>query len=277
MKKIRNRKRKILAVTVTMLLAGTMLTACTAQKKTEDLPQEAGVEYQVSHYDSYADDGALLYVASFNCPVMTMPGNAKTQEAVNTYMKEMESDYTKQKSYFDGIASENYEAWKAAAVQGETYNYGYTKDKKWDEEYEGFAISRDVMLYISNDKYVSFRVQDNEYLGGANGISVVEGITFDSKTGELMGLQEVFAADLMGAADYIADKVRAELEGDTYQDYLLEDYEDYVDAFFAQDGGSSWYLTDEGFVAVVQENTACAHAAGVIEVTVAWDELTPFQ
>lgn len=239
------------------------------------LPDNISVEYYVTNHDSYADDGTLLYIASFTRPQITITDNKAAQDKINAYMTEMEKAYMEQTKEFDKRSLESYKDYRE--VETYPYNNGYSKDKKWDENYDGYEAYKSVQGELMNDEFISFKVEDYEMIAGAaNATVIIQGITFDAKTGDPIGLPDIFKKDMAGALTFIEGKVQEKLETQ-YKDVLFDDYKEHIGDFEAMNGGSDWYLTDEGFTAVLQETTVTAHYAGTIETTVPWSELKEFR
>ena len=150
------------------------------------------------------------------------------------------------------VGAEEVEEW--GMEEGLGLNYSYSS------AFSGFSYC--------DSKYISFVQSDYEYYGGAHGMPIWYGYTFDLQTGKLLLL-----SDIVGNTEeelkeivsgYFAEMINREPENfwENSVEYVYEDIS------FQSD----FYLTEQGIVFFYHPYELAAYAAGFQKVTIPYSE-----
>lgn len=146
--------------------------------------------------------------------------------------------------------------------------------RKGEEEAESF-IPEMSWEDIINGEFVGFHknlasylVSAYSYEGGANGLSGVIAMVFDTTTGEIVPEGRFFKE---GAAEGIATLLSARLEES------LPDAESY-DALFVKDiaPNGNFYVSEKGVTYIYNPMDIGPHSLGTISVTLPWEDVSKF-
>jgi len=200
--------------------------------------------YAENGFSNKDADGMLLLEYSARYPIF---GGSNASGGINAFLYELtEYDESNAKSYQT-----------EAAQQSES----------------GFFAPYELKLNVEvvdigelGEKYVSLRITDYAYLGGAHGSTMVCGAVFDAKTGERLTSEQILGTE-SGAATMAM--VRAELERmiAAEPESYFENAEEYLDDALMDSGG--FYIdTDGSAVFPIQEYEIAPYASGTVYVRV---------
>lgn len=201
-----------------------------------------------------AEDGKEIYRYDYSYPVVSIEGNeaasqeiAKDQEKRKTeFMEGTKINETSAKEMYDGVEGEEKEYFQ------EYEEYGY------------YGVER------KDSKVISLTRTVWSYLGGAHGGSCTIGVNYDSTTGKILTLDDIFE-NKEEALQTIKSYILEQCEYPYYQERLFEDYEQYIDGVLAEE---FWYLGKDGYHVISNEYMLGSYAAGEFEFIIPYSELT---
>lgn len=120
------------------------------------------------------------------------------------------------------------------------------------------TYNKDCILSMYFDKY--------EYTGGAHGMTIREGDTWNLSNGERVTLEELYVGDedlKEYMTSYIIAHIKEEIEAGN--DYYFENYEELVKENF---NSRNFYLTKEGVVIFYQHYDIAPYSSGIMTFTI---------
>lgn len=181
--------------------------------------------------------------------------------------------------------------WK---IGGEVYN----SEKQIDQDFPDRAkINYEYNVTYTthetqNKKFVSYVLNTYQFTGGAHGMSVVNTFTFD-KNGEI-DIEEVL--DLANGngvklTKLLAKKVLAQ-KSEVINETMLQDglgisylksdgitidkEKCHCDGFYMGSNFQKFYISDNGITFLFDPYQIAPYAAGIVEVTLSWEDLQPY-
>lgn len=130
-----------------------------------------------------------------------------------------------------------------------------------------YTSTLDEISYF-DEKYLSFCQQDYDYMGGAHGMPVWTGFTFDLTTGQRLELQDVIGNSEEELKEIVTEHFAEIIEKNP--DNFWEDAVDSVREGTSFD--SQFYLTEEGIKFYFSPYMLASYAAGFQEVTIPYEE-----
>lgn len=122
-----------------------------------------------------------------------------------------------------------------------------------------------------DDHYLSFCQQEYDYEGGAHGMPIRIGYTFDLETGERLTLADVIG-DSEEKLKEIAVAYFVEMLNEEFDEGYGESCEEYIRE--SMDFGAAFYLTEEGIVLYYTPYELASYADGFQEVVIPYREFT---
>ncbi|MBE5945455.1 MAG: DUF3298 domain-containing protein [Lachnospiraceae bacterium] len=122
----------------------------------------------------------------------------------------------------------------------------------------GYSVAR------ADDSVLSIKCNNDSYMGGPHGYFWIDGVTFDTQTGQILKLDDL-------------GDVKTDLE--TYITNYIESTEDteymYMETIseYIQNDTLSWFLTSEGVYVVFNAYDLAAYAMGSFHIVVPYDKL----
>lgn len=157
-------------------------------------------------------------------------------------------------------------------------NIAYTESNaEWlEEDVKEYGDSGITCSYSStvseiayfDGKYLSFCQQDYDYSGGAHGMSLWTGFTFDLETGQRLGLEDMIGNSEEELKEIVTEYF-AEYIGRNPENFW-EDAVSSVKEWTSFD--SQFYLTKEGIRFYFEPYALACYAAGFSEVTIPYEE-----
>ncbi|SDB48529.1 Protein of unknown function [Pseudobutyrivibrio sp. YE44] len=238
-------------------------TTINDEQPAESLPQTAPTYATTSV--SY-EEGSEYFTGSVQCIQITDAEHTALTKAVDDKFSEIVKSFNKTA---DGLVKEANET-----------NKDYNEDKSSDEdtaENMVFNYSYYVTAEVTraDSQIFSIKLISEIYTGGAHPSHAVEGLVFDSKTGDLLSLEDL-GVDSDIAKDYILNVIN---ESDEYaKENLFEEYKDTIQKDFEkpEDTLGLW-LDNRGLVVGFQEYDILPYAAGLASFTVPYSQLTGFK
>ena len=218
-----------------------------APEETAPTPAELIWTDQDFSQDFTAGDGTVVMTVDYVFPDIQDYEADPAWAAIHDYYAAEGAAYLENAQELAGYASGDYEV--AQALGGDFLPYG--ESHSYRLSLQTGAVASLVRSYYSNS-----------ISGAAHPTYYQFSETFDLATGERLGLDDCFT-DAAGARTRILDAL-AEAGGDAgFTREALE--EQFHDAYF--------YLTEDHFVFYYQPDTVAPHAAGLLEFSVAYDDL----
>ncbi|MCH5250988.1 MAG: DUF3298 and DUF4163 domain-containing protein [Lachnospiraceae bacterium] len=203
-----------------------------------------------------AEDGTLIYERSYDVPTVTIAGNEAASEKINADLQSRIDAFTASEQ----MKNDAREFYEVAAKEDFTF-MEYVDSL-------GFGAAR------ADTNVISFVITTYSFTGGAHGLEQTFGINYDAVTGELIDF-----ADLSDDPDkFYNDTLEYNKElaqTDEYKERMFEaDFleEDALENVLYAD--KKWYLSDEGLVFISNPYELGPYAAGIIEFTIPYSELS---
>ncbi|AWB42932.1 hypothetical protein DCC85_00935 [Paenibacillus sp. CAA11] len=176
---------------------------------------------------------------SIQYPQISGLTDAKVQSSMNQQFKDQAEAYLK-------------DVKKRAAELGPAQN-GFKNEVK-----ESYSVT------YNQNGIISFRTQSYEYYGGAHGMSVLGGLTFNLKSGQSLSLKDLLKSN-PDYAKVLSAKVKTKLEKEP----------GYFGGFKTLGANPDFYLKDEGIVIFFQQYDYVPYAAGLLEYYFPFASLLP--
>lgn len=227
-----------------------------AEAETADSPSRADIAFETKEDSASAEDGTLLYASLCSYPVVTIEGNESAAEKINAdILAEVDAVFadTAMRDY----AKEDYEF----LLSNGGSEYGFSN----------YYHDLDITVTRNDSNVISFLLTDSVYSGGAHGNYSFSGLNYNAKTGDLISFADLaenaesFHADTLA---FLKDLITT----DAYQEILFESAADDLEATLYQD--ETWYLSTGGLVFFSDPYALGAFAAGKIEFTIPYSDLT---
>lgn len=189
---------------------------------------------------------------------------------VNDFSLSIEGDgYEALQNTFDnmhpGVKDENYQS----LYDGAAEHYEFSPDS-----FYGYSSSCEAQLSRCDNSVVSFRIFTHDYTGGAHGMYLYYGETYDVETGQALKLADI-VADAEGfypnAIEYINNALYKE-----YEDALFADYQTWVADSLSPAKESLWYMTSTGIVICFSPYEVGPYAMGAPEITIPYSECAAY-
>ena len=121
------------------------------------------------------------------------------------------------------------------------------------------------MNMADGDRLMNYTITDYSYTGGAHGMNTETNLVFSLETEDRLGLEDIFREDSMSALPGLLMKhVSEAFEDPSDSGYLL------VTDIPATENFS---ISDSGITFIYNPYEIAAYAAGIIRITIPWDEL----
>lgn len=256
----------ILAIIICFGISGCQSNQNTKAKQTDSkqLAEEAEDAEDSSNYfdvnitfedqsrEEKDENGALLLTITGNLPIVTVEGNDVATEKINAYYKESQKNLEDQIQEYIQYANDDY------------VNADADRQKYWN----GYALGESYQTARVDSSIISIIEDSYEYAGGAHPNSYRTAQNFDTITGELLKLEDIFT-DTTKAKEFVNEYL-LKLMKDRVEEYgYFEDYENSVGDILTDD---TWYLSDEGLVVICNEYIVSPHAAGIQEFVIPYSE-----
>lgn len=219
--------------------------------------QGEGVEvvYTEEVRDEKGEDNVTLLSVKEVFPTITIKGNEEAAKKINDY-------YAKEKEEFQTYVKELL----SMAKEG----YTFAKEEGTAEEgWNGYTIDRSYSTAYSNGKLISILSGSYEYSGGAHPNYGTTADVFDLSTGEKLTLDQIFN-NKEAAISYMEQNVTEQIRERGEENFFPE-YEKYIKDIL-DDG--FWYFSDRGMEIISNPYMLAPYAAGEIEFTIPYEELT---
>lgn len=125
-----------------------------------------------------------------------------------------------------------------------------------------YTYDASITCTYQNDKYLSLLNNTYIFTMGAHGITVINGYTYDVKTGKELKLAD-FVKDKEELKKYLKDWLNKQEEGMFYPEA-----EENIDVYFEGDNELQFVLIDNELHVIFQQYDVAPYAAGIIEVKV---------
>lgn len=204
------------------------------------------------------DDGDVFYTITCSYPVVSIAGNEAASEKINeNILSQVKSFHTATEESIK-FAKEDLEYWD-------------------DEDLPApFPYSSDLYYTVTraDNNVISFTENGYEYMGGAHGMPYSIGINYDTNTGELISFAELSDNPDAFHADTLAyNQALAQTEYYSEQMFNTDDITNgNLENTLYADG--MWYLSTSGLVFMSPPYALAPYAAGTLEFTIPYSELS---
>lgn len=206
------------------------------------------VTFQESSDEVKADDGTLVLTRDTSMPVVSIEGAPDVAEKINADIEAYYASSTSDDDNAAELAKSDYEASSADENGGWFPSYGYSE-------------SLTAKVTRMDDAVLSLELTFYSYTGGAHGNYGSIGKNYDTRTGELISLEDLsedYAAFHATALDYIVNLA----ESPAYQERLFEPTKNDLDSALFADG--SWIFTQSGLSFMSDPYVLGPYASGEI-------------
>ncbi|MCI9139693.1 DUF3298/DUF4163 domain-containing protein [bacterium 1XD42-8] len=219
--------------------------------------QGEGVEvvYTEELRDEKGEDGVSLLSVKEIFPSITIKGKEEAAKKINDY-------YVKEKEEFQTHVN--------MALSMAKDGYTYAKEEGMAEEgWNGYMIERSYSTAYSNGKLISILSGNYEYLGGAHPNYGTTADVFELSTGERLTLDKIFK-NKEAAISHMEQHIIGQIKERGEENFFPE-YEKSIKTILE---GGFWYFSDRGIEIISNPYMLAPYAAGEIEFTIPYEELT---
>ncbi len=202
-----------------------------------------------------AEDGTVLLKTKISYPVIEISENGQAADAINGYIQE--KGFSGEESIF-GVSEE-----EAAAWAEEDY-----ADRGKDNWYATYTIDAGYAVRRMDDRIISFEVWNYDYMGGAHPNSYSKGLTFDSRTGKPLMLEDI-VEDMEEASAAVLEFLLKETKKEQYSDAFFDNYEEELPKLFSED---TWYFGEDGFHIIANTYSIAPYVAGSFDFVIPYAE-----
>ncbi|MFV0520388.1 MAG: DUF3298 and DUF4163 domain-containing protein [Lachnospirales bacterium] len=215
--------------------------------KDTELPKITTIEEKETYKSK---EGKELLKASYIYPKISYNESVTFENTVNNFFKEKQEGYKKEEK--DAlISAENlYEEFPDTSLLPYSINTNYN-----------------TTLNIENN--LSFKLYYDSYLGGAHGIALVKGGTFNPKYNRAMIYYDFFIKDKEKVDKTLNYLIEKNIEEQGLTEYLFP----YEKGKLPLPEGDSFYLLPKGMVFIYNVYEIAPYSAGTIFVTLGYNEL----
>ena len=217
----------------------------------KDNPVSVRFEYEDETFKN-SEGNEILYT-SFVKPEVTIRDNPSATKKINAYFDAEEDKFEKAVEEYRTEAEEFYKNSGGAAPYAD-------------------YVDMDVQRMDAN--LISFVKTEDVYLGGAHGSNIKSGITFDTRTGELLEWADL-SDDGDGFYQMVKETIIRQAENHPNKDgyYHKTDTEEFAKTIEDVLNSDSWYFSKEGLVIVANPYFIGPYAAGSYYFTIPYKDL----
>jgi len=200
------------------------------------------------HQEIYGETNPDVLLGMVNISYLVVDSSFAGAEKINTYL--YQAEVVDALEYFKDTVMSNEEF-----IDTESMPYSYDS-----------SVSR---IQYFDGKYLSFIQEAYEYLGGAHGLPVWEGYTFDLETGERLLLPDIISNTEEELKDIVTGYFGEMI--DKEPDEYWADAKETVHDIITMET-TDFALTDDGIRFYMHPYNIAAYSAGFPEVTVPYSE-----
>lgn len=220
-----------------------------AEESKDEAPEDISIRFEESKEEYKAEDGTVLLTVEYVLPIVQIIQYPEAAEAINHYIKQAE-----------------YSPAEAVSVAEEDYR------QRGADNWYGYSLGNAFTVHRADEEVISFTADEYSYMGGAHPNAVRSGYNFNSRTGDLLTLDDIIvdkeaAAEAVNA--YILEYIAKELEDKENQGMYFEDYEINVGQLL---NDNTWYLAEDGFHIIGNEYIISPHAAGILDFVIPYEQ-----
>lgn len=137
-----------------------------------------------------------------------------------------------------------------------------------------YEYTQEINCMRADEAVISFSIMNTDYTGGAHGGEGITSENFDSQTGTHLSLTDVMTEDPMSAERLAALVAEGLYEDQEVYSMLYDTAQIPTNAKKLVEDGKSWYFAEDGMVLYFSTYAIAPYAAGDIEITVPYEELS---
>lgn len=145
---------------------------------------------------------------------------------------------------------------------------------EYPEDFFGYYLEQESIVEFNKNGILSLHIATDEYTGGPHPNRTVSSKTFDTATGKLLTLGDLFNISQTQFRLIIDNEIINQIEklkADYGEDFVGSDCAQYVKN---KDLQNAFYLSDEGIVIYFNTYELAPHAYGTLYFTIAYDKLS---
>ncbi|MGN1048229.1 MAG: DUF3298 domain-containing protein [Eubacteriales bacterium] len=211
-------------------------------EKTDEITEPpVDIVYTEEPYDVFDDTGKIqLFSGKLVLPQIKVPGNSGAQKAIEGYFTQKKEEYYK-------TADEVLANSRALLDSNETdYWCTFIYSLQYSTEYIG-------------ERYVSFRIREDFYFGGAHSTANETGVVFDLLDGHAVSLSELFG-DVDELCSLAAPIILEMAETDEESEFLFDNYKETIPTLIADE---NFYLSSQGVVFICNTYVLFPYVCGL--------------
>lgn len=152
-------------------------------------------------------------------------------------------------------------------------NYLFLTENQIEGQYE-LSATRSVNAKRIDDRLLSVTMEDYYYTGGAHGMTVLSGMNFDTRTGQLLSLEDL-SPDYEALSAFLTETMLSQVQADPELAARMDvvqpqEYEAALAALLRQ---RSWYFDDRGLNIFSDVYELGSYAAGMLELNIPYEQL----
>ncbi len=250
---------------------------------TETEHQHIIINIDRTEYEAYDPQQGTELILSFSyeTPYVHIPANPVAEGAINEFIAMLNESYYTGDDYGTVYNSGLAPGYFNMLTQAEdNYNYIINSAINYEGDDMGFELAchRTLSIERCDDTMLSLLYRDYVNLGGVHGSYGYRAYCFDTKSGELMSLEDI-CTDSELFKEFLKESMIEKVNTD---EELWQRINGFVDveglptleeavSGLLRDG--SWYLDNEGMVIFSDLYEMSSYAAGIIEFRFSYDEL----
>ena len=213
-----------------------------------------GIHIKETHEVNQVKEGTnSLVTIDMRWPiVMALPQKAAA-EKINGAMAEMKAAVNRQIEEVKQAARDDLSA----------------RTQKERQDWNGYSYSQDYSIERADQALISFWFLRSQYTGGAHQSNNRMGVTYDSKTGKQLFLEDI-TTDWDKFQSFVLEYLLRLSSQKQYQDYWFSDYASHLGEILTED---TWYFSDQGLVIIANPYHIAPYAAGIIQFVIPYEDL----
>ncbi len=187
--------------------------------------------------DSYVgSDGVEAYKSVYTYPIVKIQGNEVATSTIELDQNAKKEEFLRNEQLAKSGAESYYQEVIASDYSYEFYGPGYDK--------MGYELK------LANKSMISFETKSGSYcIGGMQGNTQMRGLTYDAKTGAVLGLEDIFA-DGAGVTAIFKELLAKESVEQGYMAYVAEEVNHAADEILKE---TNWFFAEDGIHFIANE------------------------
>jgi len=253
---------------------------------TETEHQHIIINIDRTEYEAYDPQKGTELILSFSyeTPYVHIPANPGAEEAINEFIALLNESYYTGDDYGTVYNSGLAPGYFNMLTQAEdNYNYIINSAINFEGDILGYELAchRTLSIERCDEAMLSLIYRDYVNLGGVHGSYGDRAYCFDTKSGELMGLEDI-CSDYESFCAFLKESMINKVNTDAELQQRINGFVDVEglptleEAVTGLIRDGSWYLDNEGMVIFSDLYEMSSYAAGIIEFRFSYEELRDY-